>query len=353
MAPESIPTRKLGRSGPEIPALGLGLMGLSIAYGDPGDESSRLAFLDHAWSIGCTNWDTADAYGDCEDLLGKWFSLHPERRKDIFLASKFGLTGRVTPEGEFKFGVNSTPEYARESIEKSLKRLGVGYLDLYYVHRTDGKTPIEKTAEALKELKEQGKIKAIGLSECSSNTLRRASKIVQIDAVQVEYNPWQLDIENETGTNLLDTCRELGVTVFAYSPLGRGFLTGQIKSLDDFAADDFRRIVPRFSPENFPKNLEVVEKLGEIAKRKGCTTGQLALAWLMAQGPDIIPIPGTKKIQYLEDNVASVNVALTNEDVKEIRATIDSAEVLGDRVIPGFFENISVSEQLYQDTPEQ
>ncbi|KAK4196245.1 NADP-dependent oxidoreductase domain-containing protein [Triangularia verruculosa] len=352
MAPPSLPIRKLGRNGPEIPAIGLGLMGLSIAYGDPGDEASRLAFLDHAWSIGCTNWDTADAYGDCEDLLGKWFSLHPERRKDIFLASKFALAGRLTPEGEFKFGIDSTPEYAQQAIEKSLTRLGVEYLDLYYIHRTDGKTPIEKTVGALKELKEQGKIKAIGLSECSSNTLRRASKIVQIDAVQVEYNPWQLDIENETGTDLLATCRELSVTVFAYSPLGRGFLTGQIKSVHDFGADDFRRLVPRFNPENFSKNLEIVEKLGEIAKKKGCTTGQLALAWLMAQGPDIIPIPGTKKIKYLEENVASVNVHLSDEDVNEIRATIDSAEVLGDRVVPDFLDGLGPDQQLYQDTPE-
>ncbi|KAK0672179.1 NADP-dependent oxidoreductase domain-containing protein [Cercophora samala] len=351
MSSVTIPTRKLGRNGPEIPAIGLGLMGLSIAYGNPGDESTRLAFLDHAWSIGCTNWDTADVYGDCEDLLGKWFSLHPERRKDIFLASKFGLGSRVDAEGEFKFVIDSTPEYARKSIQQSLKRLGVEYLDLYYIHRTDGKTPIEKTVEALKELKEQGKIKAIGISECSSNTLRRASKIVQIDAVQVEYNPWQLDIENETGTHLLDTCRELGVTVFAYSPLGRGFLTGQIKSVDDFAADDFRRLVPRFNPENFSKNLEVVEKLGQIAKKKGCTTGQLTLAWLMAQGPDIIPIPGTKKIKYLDENVASSNVVLSDEDVKEIRATINSAEVRGDRLVPGFFDGLGVDEQLYQDTP--
>ncbi|KAK4663807.1 uncharacterized protein QC763_502650 [Podospora pseudopauciseta] len=352
MSSVTIPTRKLGRNGPEIPAIGLGLMGLSIAYGNPGDESSRLAFLDHAWSIGCTNWDTADVYGDCEELLGKWFSLHPERREDIFLASKFALGGRTNEKGEFKFVIDSTPEYARQSIEKSLKRLGVEYLDLYYIHRTDGKTPIEKTAQALKELKEQGKIRAIGISECSSNTLRRASKIVQIDAVQMEYNPWQLDIENETGTHLLDTCRELGVTVFAYSPLGRGFLTGQIKSVDDFAADDFRRLVPRFSPENFPKNLEVVEKLGEIAKRKGCTTGQLALAWLMAQGSDIIPIPGTKKVKYLEENVASCYVTLSDEDVKEIRATIDNADVSGDRISPGFFDGLAADEQLYQDTPE-
>ncbi|KAK4182219.1 NADP-dependent oxidoreductase domain-containing protein [Podospora australis] len=352
--PITLPSRKFGPSGaPSIPAIGFGLMGISIAYGAAPPEEDRLALLDRAWELGCTNWDTADAYGDSEELIGKWFRLHPERRQDIFLATKFAMTTVLNPvTGNVDWGVDSSPEYCRQAIEKSLKRLGVGYVDLYYVHRTDGKTPIEKTVAVLKQLKEEGKIKAIGISECSSTTLRRASKVVQIDAVQVEYNPWDLDIENESGTHLLQTCRELGVTVFAYSPLGRGFLTGQVKSPDDFEEGDCRKFIPRFSKENFGKNLEVVERLGEIASRKGCTPGQLALAWLIAQGGDIIPIPGTKRVKYLEENVGSVHVQLSEAEIKEIRETVESAEVLGSRMWTSFSDEVDDDSLMYQDTPE-
>lgn len=267
--PTNLPTRTLGNTGRQIPAIGLGLMGLSTAYGKVGSDEERLALLDRAWELGYTNWDSSDVYGDNEDLLGKWFALHPERRDDVFLATKFGIVASLGADGSVKFDFDSSPEYARKCIEKSLKRLGVESVDLYYIHRLDDKTPIEKTMEVLKEFKEQGKIKAIGISECSSNTVRRACKVCPVDAVQVEYNPWELDIEGEAGTNLLAVCRELGVSVFAYSPLGRGFLSGQIRSPDDFEEGDFRKMLPKFSKDNFARNLELVDKIGEIATRKG------------------------------------------------------------------------------------
>ncbi|KAK3934692.1 NADP-dependent oxidoreductase domain-containing protein [Diplogelasinospora grovesii] len=335
--PVSLPTRRLGNNGPQISAVGLGLMGLSLAYGTIGSDEERFAILDRAWELGCTNWDTSDMYGDSEELLGKWFRLHPERRADIFLASKFGIKGGVKEDGSVEFGVDTTPEYARQACERSLKRLGVDSVDLYYIHRLDPHTPVEKAMQVLAELKKEGKIKAIGMSECSSASVRRAYKIAPVDAVQVEYNPWQLDIENETGTNLLATCRELGITVFAYSPLGRGFLTGQIRSLADFEPEDFRRMIPRFSEENFPKNLQLVDKFQSMAAKKGCTSSQLALAWLMAQGEDIIPIPGTKKIKYLEENISALKIVLTSEEEGEIRAEIEKIEVAGHRSPAGFF----------------
>jgi len=271
MAPSTtLPTRTLGKTGRHIPAIGFGLMGLSIAYGPPPSDEDRLALLDRAWQSGYTTWDSANVYGDNEDLLAKWFKLHPERRQDIFLATKFGIVMHFNADGTYTVGTDSSGKYAREACEKSLERLGVESIDLYYVHRLDGKTPIEETMGVLKELKSEGKIKAIGISECSSATLRRANKIVPVDAVQFEYNPWQLDIESDSEpTNILATARELGVTVFAYSPLGRGFLSGQIRSRDDFAAGDYRLSVPRFSEENFGKNLELVDKFQVLAAKKG------------------------------------------------------------------------------------
>ncbi|KAM7217092.1 Aldo-keto reductase yakc [Rhypophila decipiens] len=340
--PTTLPTRTLGTTGRKITSIGFGLMGLSAGYGPVGTDEERLALLDRAWELGCTNWDSANVYGDNEDLLGKWFKLHPERRDDIFLATKFAITYEMGADGTPKFGTNSTAKNAKDSCEKSLKRLGVERIDLYYVHRLNPETPIEETMQALKELKSEGKIKAIGISECSSASLRRANKIVTVDAVQFEYNPWQLDIESDSEpTNILATARELGISVFAYSPLGRGFLTGQVRSPDDFAADDFRRLLPRFSPENFAKNLELVDKFQELAKKKGCTAGQLALAWLLAQGDDIIPIPGTKNVKYLEENIAAVHVKLSEQEVKEIRSTIGDVEALGDRNPQGYFTSFA------------
>ncbi|KAF0323515.1 Aldo-keto reductase yakc [Colletotrichum sp. SAR11_59] len=329
--PASLPTRQLGQNGPKITALGLGLMGLSLAYGTPGSDDERLSFLDRAWEIGATNWDTSDLYGDNEVLVGKWFKLHPERRADISLATKFGLRGTVQADGTYNIRPDSSPMYCREACEKSLKKLGVN-IDLYYVHRVDEVTPIEKTIEEMVKLKNEGKIKYFGISECSSTTLRRAHAIHPISAVQVEYNPWSLEIEGPAGTHLLKTCRELGVTVFCYSPLGRGMMTGKYKSADDFEESDFRRQIPRFQGENFRKNIELVEKFADIAqKRHGCSAGQLTLAWLLAQGDDVIPLPGTKKIPYLEENFGALKIQLSADEEKEIRGLVDEADVQGDR----------------------
>ncbi|KAJ9157841.1 Aldo-keto reductase yakc [Pleurostoma richardsiae] len=338
----SLPTRKLGKTGPEVPVPGLGLMGISTAYGKPGGtrlEEERLAVLDRAWELGCRHWDTADIYGDSEDLVGRWFKLHPERRQDIFLATKFGLSFEAAG-----FGINSSPEYCRQCCEKSLSRLGVDSIDLFYIHRVDGRTPIEKTMEVLIGLKREGKIKHIGISAPSSNTLRRACALEHVTAVQVEYSPWTLDIEGEEGTHLLATCRELGVAIVAYSPLGRGILTGQIKSPDDFGADDMRRLLPRFNKENFAKNLVLVEKFKEKAARDGCTPGQLAIAWVMAQGDDFSPIPGTKNVKYLEENVGAARITLSPQDEREIRSWMDECGVAGLKAPPGLLDD-------FVDTP--
>ncbi|KZL82175.1 aldo keto reductase [Colletotrichum incanum] len=332
LPPASLPVRRLGKTGPEITALGVGMMGLSVAYGKPGSDEERLAFLDRAWEIGATNWDTADAYGDNEDLIGKWFKLHPERRADIFLATKFALRGEIKDDGSWDIKVDSSPEYCREACERSLKRLGVESIDLYYIHRLDEKTPIEKTMGEMVKLKNEGKTKYFGISECSSATLRRAHAVHPISAVQVEYNPWSLEIEGPAGTNLLKTCRELGVTIFAYSPLGRGIMTGQYKSIDDFDASDVRRQLPRFAGDNFRKNTELVDKFAEIGKQRyGCSAGQLTLAWLLAQGEDVIPIPGTKRAKYLEENMKALKIKLGEEQEKELRKLVDEADVQGDR----------------------
>ncbi|KAK5624978.1 hypothetical protein RRF57_000694 [Xylaria bambusicola] len=322
-------TRKLGNEGPEIPATGFGLMGFSLGYGASEGDEERFKLLDRAWELGCTNWDTADIYGDSEDTIGKWFKLHPERRADIFLATKFGLK----PDANVTNGiaVDSSPEHCRQSIESSLKRLGVDYIDLYYMHRANLDVPIEKTITALRELVNEGKIKYIGLSEVSSATLRRAHAIHPIHAVQMEYNPWTLDIEGPSGTYLLDTCKELGVSVFAYSPLGRGIMTGRFRSATDFGADDARSHLPRFQGENFQKNLKLVDQFAEVAKRKGCTSGQLVLAWLLAQGDNIFVIPGTKRTAYLEENFAASQVTLTKDEEKLLRKLVSEAGVSGDR----------------------
>ncbi|KEY66708.1 hypothetical protein S7711_09726 [Stachybotrys chartarum IBT 7711] len=344
--PASLPTKPLGKTGRQVPALGFGMMGLSTAYGPFGDDEERLALLDRAWELGYTNWDTANSYGDNEVLIGKWFKLHPERRADIFLATKFGIKFAVNDKGEWDISADNSPDFFSECLKGSLQKMGVDYVDLYYVHRLDPKVPVEKTMELMARAKTDGKIKAIGISECASSSIRRAYAVAPVDAVQVEYNPFQLDIESETGTNLLSTCRELGIAVFAYAPLGRGFLTGQIKSTDDFAPDDFRRLVPRFSPENFAKNIVLVNRLKTLADNKGCTPGQLALAWLSAQGEDIIPIPGTKKLKYMEENVGALKVHISKKEVQEIRDEVEKAEVAGHRNPPGMFTEYSVTVEL-------
>ncbi|KAI2635717.1 putative aldo-keto reductase [Hypomontagnella submonticulosa] len=334
-----IPTRPLGKNGPIIPALGLGLMGLSSFYGVPPPDEERFKFLDRAYELGCRHWDSAALYGDSEELLGKWFQ-RTGKRKDIFLTTKFG--NHVTPEGGRE--IRNDPEYIRQSVAESLERLQTDYIDLLYCHRISGKTPIEDIINTMKEFIESGQVRYIGLSECGTDTLIRASKIHQISAYQIEYSPFSMDIEKpEVG--LLKTCRELGIATVAYSPLGRGMLTGQYKTIDDFDENDFRRSIPRFSAENFDKNIQLVNTLKAIADKKGCTSGQLTLAWMMNQGDDIFPIPGTKKIKYLEENWGANDVTLTPEEDKKIREAIERTEVHGTRVAEHLMG------VLVQDTP--
>ncbi|KAK6387519.1 hypothetical protein LTS17_000788 [Exophiala oligosperma] len=322
--PNQLPTRQLGKDGPQVPAPGLGLMGLSAGYGQAPPDEERYRVLDRAWELGATFWDTAAGYGDNEVFLGRWFAMRPERRQDIFLATKFGLGWKVEEEGKISLFVDSSPENCKAACDQSLQRLGIGCIDLFYVHRFDKVTPVEKTMEALIELKREGKIKRIGFSECSSDTLRRGHALHPVSAVQIEYNPWSLDIEGDSGTNLLRTCRELGVAIVTYSPLGRGFLTGKFRSVDDLDEKDGRRHLPRFKAENFSKNLDLVKIIEDLALKKGCTTTELVLAWIMAQGPDFIPIPGTKTIRYLEQNVKAGAIAISSEENKHIREAINN-----------------------------
>jgi aryl-alcohol dehydrogenase-like predicted oxidoreductase len=275
-------------------------------------------------------------YGDNEDLLGKWFAANPSKRKDIFLATKFA----ASQSGAI---IDSSPEYCLKACEKSLQRLGVEQIDLFYCHRVDHVTPIERTVEAMAQLKKEGKIKYLGLSEISSDTLRRAHKVHPISAVQVEYSPFALEIEKQI--DLLKTCRELGVAVVAYSPLSRGILTGALKGPEDFEEGDFRSFAPRFSKENFPKNLKLVEQLSKIAEKKGCTPGQLTLAWLLAQGEDIFPIPGTTKLERLKENLGAFDVSLSAQEEKEIREMVEAADVSGGRYPEAFMQ------YCYADTP--
>lgn len=273
------PQRKIG--GSPVSALGLGCMGMSthIVSGAVRDEEEVFNVLTKAADLGITFWDTSDFYFDNEELLGKWFAK-TGRRNEIFLATKFGC--KFGPGGFPNVEVDGRPEYVREALEKSLKNLGTDYVDLYYAHRIDPKVPIEKTVAVMAELKKEGKIRHLGLSECSSRTLERACKVHQIDAVQMEFSPFAMEIED---TGFVDVAKKLGVSIVPYSPLGRGFLTGAIKSRDDFPPNDPRpRMHPRFSEENFPANLKLVQIFEDLAKEKGCTTGQVALAWVLAQG---------------------------------------------------------------------
>jgi len=319
-----LPTRKLGKNGPDVTALGFGTMGLSVFYGPVGSDEERLDFLDKVYETGCTNWDSADMYGDSEELIGKWFK-RSGKRNDIFLATKFA--NRFGANG---LEVHNDPSYIREAFQTSLNRLGVEQVDLFYCHRFNGKVPVEDIIRTMKEFVDAGKVKYLGISECSAETLRRAHAVHPIHAVQIEYSPFTIDIEHEK-IGLLKACRELGVATVAYSPLGRGMLTGALKGPEDLPEGDFRGMLPRYSKENFPKNLELVSKLQTMAQKKKCTASQLTLAWLLAQGDDIIPIPGTKKEKYLHENLAALDVQLSAEENKEIRAAIENAEVAGTR----------------------
>ena len=303
-------TKQLGAQGLTASELGLGCMGMSDFYGDRNDEES-LKTLHRAIELGVTFWDTADMYGPFknEELVAK--ALKGNRDK-ITLATKFGILR--DPANPAVRGVNGKPEYVQSACEASLKRLETDVIDLYYLHRVDPATDIEITVDAMGKLVQQGKVRGIGLSEVSAATLRKAHAVHPITAVQSEYSLWTRDPEDE----VLETCKELGIAFVAYSPLGRGFLTGQIKQFEDLDADDYRRFSPRFQGDNFNKNLEIVKRIQELAAQKNCTASQLALAWVMAQGDFIFPIPGTKRIKYLEENVGATNISFTKQELDEI-----------------------------------
>ena len=301
---------KLGSQGLTASQLGLGCMGMSEFYGTTNDVES-IKTLHRAFELGVNFWDTADAYGPYlnEVLIGKALS---GIRNEITLATKFGILR--DPENPQLRGLSGKPAYVQSACEASLKRLNTEVIDLYYLHRVDAETPVEETVAAMASLVKQGKIKGIGLSEVSAATIRKAHAVHPITAVQSEYSLWTRDPEQE----VLATCKELGIAFVAYSPLGRGFLTGQIKTFDDLEPDDYRRFSPRFQGENFEKNLALVKKIDELAFQKGCTSSQLALAWVMVQGDFIFPIPGTKRIRYLEENAAAINIHFTTEELTQI-----------------------------------
>jgi aryl-alcohol dehydrogenase-like predicted oxidoreductase len=316
--------RTLGKSGLRVSAVGLGCMGMSEFY-DPKqmDDGESIRVIHHYLDAGGNFLDTADMYGvgRNELLIGKAIK---GRRDHVVLATKFG--NARGPSGEF-LGVRGDPPYVKKCCDASLKRLGVDVIDLYYQHRVDQAIPIEDTVGAMSELVTAGKVRHLGLSEAAPATIRRAAKVHRIAALQTEYALWTRDVENE----ILPTLRELGISLVAYSPLGRGFLTGRFKSLDDLAADDSRRNLPRFQGENFPKNLELVTKIQELAASKHCTPSQLALAWVLGQGDDIVAIPGTKRFTYLEENLAAASVRLTPEDLAELDSVLPPGAAAGDR----------------------
>jgi aryl-alcohol dehydrogenase-like predicted oxidoreductase len=316
----TIARRRLGRGGPMVSAIGLGCMGMSEFYGAT-DERESIATIHRALDLGVNFLDTADMYGPYtnEELVGRAIR---GRRDEVVLATKFGI---VRGEDRTIRAISGKPDYVRQACEGSLRRLGVDTIDLYYQHRVDPATPIEDTVGAMAALVREGKVRWIGLSEAGPDTIRRACAVHPVTALQTEYSLWTRDPED----GVLAACRDLGVGFVAYSPLGRGFLTGQIKRFEDLAADDYRRMSPRFQGENFGKNLDLVTRVEEIAAEKRCRPSQLALAWVLAQGDDIVPIPGTKRVAYLEENVGALDVRLTRDDLARIAAVMPPGAAAG------------------------
>ncbi|CAA7270045.1 unnamed protein product [Cyclocybe aegerita] len=328
MAPA--PLRTLGKNGPAVTPVGLGLMAIGAHYGAPSTQEEVDTLLTHAVKVGARFWDTSDVYGDSQNKIGNWLAHNSDQRKNIFLCTKYGYC-RLPTENTFS-GACSDPAYVPQALEASLAALQTDYIDLYYQHRVDPKVPIEVVLESLRPAVESGKVRWLGLSECSVDTLKRAKKVKglgeKVIAVQLEYSPFTLDVEKN---GMADACKELGVSLVAYSPLGRGLVSGRYRSRADLDPQDGRLWLPRFSEENFHKNLLIVDKLKAVADRIGCTPSQVTLAWILAEHPDWAVIPGSRSIDRLEENTKASEVVLSPEDVKHLRKLVEEAEVAGNR----------------------